>query len=121
MLLTLTTEILATISLSSYSHLQSRISRAFPPTYTNQNPLIASQIALIVPSVWVSVVLGTEFFFLAQWPRRVWPKWWRVMMLAMMFGVTGALLAAGVAATVSRGARRCFYRLEERVGVPSRM
>ncbi|ORY88441.1 hypothetical protein BCR35DRAFT_254052, partial [Leucosporidium creatinivorum] len=95
-ILSITAEAIATYSLTKYATHQINIQNAFPGTYYGQNDLINSGIAAIVPSILVAFCFGTAFFFLAQYPRKVFPRWYHGMMLGWAGLICLALLVSSL-------------------------
>lgn len=125
MILSLAAEAVATYSLAKYSDLQTDIQKAFPPTYVFNNDIINSQVAAIVPSVAVAFVFGTDFFFLAQYPRRNFPRWWQLLKVCFVAGA-GELQLTSTPPLRAAGARRldlprfgrCQHRSDSKFCLP---
>lgn len=102
----LAAECTATYSLSKYEDLQTHVQDyAFtlvPPLRVelHNDDLIAAEVLTIVFCVFVATLFGADLFFLAQFPRRTYPKWYNYTRLGLAVGITTGLLAAALMSSV---------------------
>ena len=102
----LAAECTATYSLSKYEDLQNHVQAyafTLEPPYQvelHNDDLIAAEVLTIVFCVFVATLFGADLFFLAQFPRRTYPKWYNITRLALAVGITTGLLAAAIMSTV---------------------
>ncbi|KAF8917559.1 hypothetical protein CPB85DRAFT_1214942 [Mucidula mucida] len=111
MLTGLAAECTATYSLSKYEDLQTHIETWFStrpnPTQPNgvgahlyQNDLIDVQIVTIVFCVLTACIFGADFFFLAMFPRQVYPRWYDIARRGSAVIVSLGMLAAALGSTI---------------------
>ncbi|BGP27749.1 hypothetical protein Rt10032_c13g5095 [Rhodotorula toruloides] len=100
MLVCLAAECTATYSLDKYEALQTHIESRFSPAHLYQNDLIDMEISTIVFCVAVACLFGADFFFLLQFPRRVYPKWYQTTKKVLAVVITLGVLACAVGSTV---------------------
>ncbi|KAE9403630.1 hypothetical protein BT96DRAFT_990064 [Gymnopus androsaceus JB14] len=83
----LAAECTATYSLSKYEDLQNHVQAyafTLEPPYQvelHNDDLIAAEVLTIVFCVFVATLFGADLFFLAQFPRRTYPKWYNITRL----------------------------------------
>jgi hypothetical protein len=118
----LAAECTATYSLSKYEDLQTHVQDyAFtlvPPFQVelHNDDLIAAEVLTIVFCVFVATLFGADLFFLAQFPRRTYPKWYNYTRLALAVGITAGLLAAAIMSSVVIASHSAFI-----TGAPAEM
>ncbi|GAA5926335.1 hypothetical protein JCM1841_005537 [Sporobolomyces salmonicolor] len=102
MLICLAAECTATYSLDKYEDLQTHIQErwAAEGAHVYQNDIIDMQIVLIVMCVMVACLYGADFFFLLQFPRRRYPKWYQSTKKACAIIITLGVFAAALGSTI---------------------
>ncbi|BGP43565.1 hypothetical protein JCM10450v2_007738 [Rhodotorula kratochvilovae] len=100
MLICLAAECTATYSLSKYEDLQTHIESRFSPAHLYNNDIIDMQISTIVMCVAVACWFGADFFFLLQFPRHSYPRWYASIKKAMAIVITLGILACAIGSTV---------------------
>ncbi|EGU10967.1 hypothetical protein RTG_03180 [Rhodotorula toruloides ATCC 204091] len=100
MLVCLAAECTATYSLDKYEDLQTHIESRFSPAHLYQNDLIDMEISTIVFCVAVACLFGADFFFLLQFPRRVYPKWYQTTKKVLAVVITLGIFACALGSTV---------------------
>ncbi|KAL8277724.1 hypothetical protein RQP46_009846 [Phenoliferia psychrophenolica] len=101
MIICLAAECTATYSLSKYESLQGRIENS--PIFGGhlyQNDIIDAEIVTIVFCVLVACLFGADFFFLAQFPKRSYPRWYQRSKLVCACVITAGVFVAAVVSTV---------------------
>ncbi|GAA6052844.1 hypothetical protein RTBOTA2_006354 [Rhodotorula toruloides] len=100
MLVCLAAECTATYSLDKYEDLQTHIESRFSPAHLYQNDLIDMEISTIVFCVAVACLFGADFFFLLQFPRRVYPKWYQTTKKVLAVVITLGIFACALGSTI---------------------
>ncbi|BGO95723.1 hypothetical protein NBRC10512_007423 [Rhodotorula toruloides] len=100
MLVCLAAECTATYSLDKYEDLQKHIESRFSPAHLYQNDLIDMEISTIVLCVAVACLFGADFFFLLQFPRRVYPKWYQTTKKVLAVIITLGIFACALGSTI---------------------
>ncbi|GAA6057100.1 hypothetical protein JCM3770_002080 [Rhodotorula araucariae] len=100
MLICLAAECTATYSLSKYEDLQTHIEKRFSPAHLYNNDIIDMQISTIVMCVAVACWFGADFFFLLQFPRRSYPRWYAAIKKVMAVVITLGILACAIGSTI---------------------
>ncbi|KAI5480089.1 hypothetical protein MNV49_001749 [Pseudohyphozyma bogoriensis] len=104
MVISLAAECTATYSLSKYEDLQKHLEIRFigqgHGVHLYNNNIIDPQISAIVFCVMVACVYGADFFFLAMWPERTYPRWYNHSKLAFALFISLGMFASTVASTV---------------------
>jgi len=103
MLISLAAECAATYSLAKYEGLQGNIENGYPGAHLYQNDLIDAEILTIVFCVLVSCLFGADFFFLAQFPRQVYPVWYQTIKKGCAVFITLGMIAACILSAVVVG------------------
>lgn len=102
MLICLAAECTATYSLSKYEDLQDHVEKYSGHIASlHNNDIIAAECLTIVFCVFVATLFGADFFFLLQFPRRKFPKWYNMARKGLAVGITLGVLAAALMSTVS--------------------
>ncbi|KAF4568626.1 hypothetical protein EYR36_010638 [Pleurotus pulmonarius] len=105
----LAAECSATYSLSKYEDSQTNIERLYAREHpdaqfgdiaVHNNPVIAAACVTIVFAVLVATLFGADFFFLLQFPRRVYPTWYNVAKKFLSVFITAGVLAGALFSTV---------------------
>ncbi|KAJ8690891.1 hypothetical protein PTI98_012286 [Pleurotus ostreatus] len=105
----LAAECSATYSLSKYEDQQTNIERLYAREHpdaqfgdiaVHNNPVIAAACVTIVFAVLVATLFGADFFFLLQFPRRVYPTWYNVAKKFLSLFITAGVLAGALFSTV---------------------
>lgn len=105
----LAAECSATYSLSKYEDQQTNIEHLYAREHpdaqfgdiaVHNNPVIAAACVTIVFAVLVATLFGADFFFLLQFPRRVYPTWYNVAKKFLSVFITAGVLAGALFSTV---------------------
>ncbi|KIY66795.1 hypothetical protein CYLTODRAFT_354350 [Cylindrobasidium torrendii FP15055 ss-10] len=98
----LAAECTATYSLSKYEDLQKHVEAWFiaDRAHLYQNDIIDCIISTIVFCVFVATIFGADFFFLAQFPRHTYPRWYDYARRGSAAFIALGMLACSIAGTV---------------------
>ncbi|KAK4047744.1 hypothetical protein OIV83_005252 [Microbotryomycetes sp. JL201] len=100
MLIGLAAECTCTYSLAKYEALRDNIGDMYEGATVHIGDIRSFQILLIIGAVFVATALGSEFFFMLQWPLYPWPRWYRRFIEAATVFIFGMVLAAAIGSTV---------------------
>ncbi|KAM0787707.1 hypothetical protein ACM66B_003767 [Microbotryomycetes sp. NB124-2] len=100
LLIGLAAECTATYSLAKYEALRDHIEDNFAGATVHIGDIHSFQILIIISCVFIATELGSEFFFMLQWPLYPWPRWYRRFIEAATLFTLGMLLAAAIGSTV---------------------
>jgi len=107
--LCLAAECTATYSLSKYNDLQTNVEQTnghLP--HLHNNDIIAAEVLTIVFCVFVATLFGADMFFLLQFPRRTYPKWYNSSRKGLAVGITMGVLAAALMSTIVVARKSAF-------------
>ncbi|KIY64900.1 hypothetical protein CYLTODRAFT_412971 [Cylindrobasidium torrendii FP15055 ss-10] len=100
MLIGLSAECTATYSLAKYQDLQDHIEGWFPGAHLYNNDIVDMSIVTIVFGVLTAFLFGADFFFLALFPKRLYPHWYDVFRCSFAVVICAGMFAAALGSTI---------------------